>query len=130
MQRAGRWLPWIAAGIWAGVIFYFSSLHHASLSDIPMWDWITRKAAHLFVFAVLALLMTSAASAFKLPRPAVVGFLIAAAYGGLDEFHQSFVVGRSPLITDVLIDATGALIGVAAWWYLSRRRERARRDSG
>jgi VanZ family protein len=127
VRAASRWLPWIAALGWAGVIFYFSSLQHASLSDAPMWDWVTRKMAHLFVFAVLAFLMGSAASAFRLPRPALIGFLIAAVYGALDELHQGFVVGRSPLVTDVLIDAIGALIGVTAWWYLDRRRRGAER---
>jgi VanZ family protein len=33
-----------------------------------------------------------------------------------DEFHQSFVPGRSATITDVMVDSTGALIA----WLLFR----------
>lgn len=32
-------------------------------------------------------------------------------YAILDEFHQSFVPGRTPLVKDVLIDTSGAILG-------------------
>ena len=38
------------------------------------------------------------------------GFCIT--FAGLDEFHQSFVAGRSPQKRDVVIDSCGVLIGV------------------
>ena len=38
------------------------------------------------------------------------GFCIA--FAGLDEYHQSFVAGRSPQKRDVFIDSCGVLIGV------------------
>jgi len=57
-----------------------------------------------------------------------MGLLAAALYGVSDEVHQSFVVGRSPLATDVLIDTLGALLGVLAWrWLVSRRSKDLRR---
>ena len=72
--------------------------------------------------------VATAVNEFGLPRPALVGFLIAAAYGASDEVHQAFVPGRSPMPTDVLIDATGAFIGVSVWWYLGRRRTRSQHE--
>lgn len=124
MERARRWSPVVAAVGWAGMIFYFSSLNHAVLIEGPIWDFITRKAAHVFVFGVEAALVATAAAAFLLPRPALIGLAVAVAYGAVDEFHQGFVAGRSAAVTDVLIDSVGALIGVATWSYLARRQGR------
>lgn len=39
--------------------------------------------------------------------------LMALAYGTFDEWHQSWVPGRSPQATDVMVDVVGALIGAA-----------------
>jgi VanZ family protein len=39
--------------------------------------------------------------------------LIATAYGAIDEFHQSFVPGRSSTVADGIADAAGAALG--AW---------------
>jgi VanZ family protein len=33
-------------------------------------------------------------------------------FAGLDEYHQSFVAGRSPQKRDVLIDSCGVILGV------------------
>ncbi len=42
----------------------------------------------------------------------VGSLLVAIGYGLLDEFHQSFVPGRSSTLADVGLDAMGALVGV------------------
>ena len=33
--------------------------------------------------------------------------VLVAGYASLDEFHQSFVPGRTPAVSDVLLDTTG-----------------------
>ena len=38
--------------------------------------------------------------------------IICVGFAGLDEYHQSFVAGRSPGIRDVGFDSLGALIGI------------------
>lgn len=38
--------------------------------------------------------------------------LITLGYGVFDEFHQSFVPGRYASLTDLLLNLTGALVGV------------------
>ena len=35
--------------------------------------------------------------------------------GGIDEFHQQLTGGRTPLVGDVLIDGSGALIGIVLY---------------
>ena len=43
-------------------------------------------------------------------------------YGVSDEWHQSFVPGRNPSISDLLADAMGVLMGYAfTYWLLSKR---------
>ena len=41
-------------------------------------------------------------------------------HGGLDEYHQSFVPGRSASAMDVLVDSVGVTLGLAFAWYAVR----------
>lgn len=41
--------------------------------------------------------------------------IIAAAYAGLDEYHQSFVPGRTAELKDVFIDSLGIIAGVGVY---------------
>lgn len=73
-----------------------------------------RKLAHMTEYAILALCIS-----FPLYVYGVRGFLLflfaglfCVAFACTDEFHQSFVAGRGPSKKDVLIDSTGALIGI------------------
>ncbi len=43
---------------------------------------------------------------------AVVSWLVATGYAGLDEFHQMITGGRTPLFQDVMLDAMGALTAI------------------
>ena len=44
--------------------------------------------------------------------PAVLAWLCATGYAGLDEFHQMLTGGRTPLFQDVALDSCGALTAV------------------
>lgn len=49
-------------------------------------------------------------------------WLLAILYAFTDEFHQSFIPGRTPWLVDIAIDGVGALIGLlAAHLYRSRK---------
>lgn len=64
-------------------------------------------------------------------RHAAGAFLISAAYAVTDEVHQSFVPGRGGAVTDVLIDASGAALGiVAVVWWRARGRHRQAHEHG
>jgi VanZ family protein len=49
-------------------------------------------------------------------RQALVGFVIAAAYGATDEWHQSFVAGRTADIADWYSDSIGSASALVACW--------------
>ena len=54
---------------------------------------------------------------------ALLLWIVAVCYGISDEFHQSFVSGRTSSIADLLADAVGALAGISGSWLLLRPRQ-------
>ena len=76
-------------------------------------EHIIRKLAHFTIYTILGLLLMCLAETFdftnkkRLLLSVLIGFL----YACLDEFHQSFTPGRTPLFTDVLIDTLGVIVG-------------------
>ena len=77
-------------------------------------EYYVRKAAHFSEFAVLAITLAIPFYVYRIRgwKLFALTLLICAAYAGLDEFHQSFVSGRSPMARDVLIDTSGSLLGI------------------
>jgi VanZ family protein len=77
---------------------------------------LMRKSAHFIAYLVLGFLVShamknedSTATAWKRRGTSL---LLCVAYAISDEFHQVFVPGRGPLLKDVLIDGSGAALGV------------------
>ena len=96
-------------------------------SGLGVWDMILRKLAHAGVFGSLALLWWWALSP-STRRPAAVAAAVSVAYAIVDEYHQTYVEGRSGSAVDVVIDASGVI--VAALFvkrYAGWRRTRAGR---
>lgn len=71
---------------------------------------LLRKAAHFTEFACLGLLLTWLFFMLQKPRllAVAVAFLVACA----DETIQRFVPDRGPAFKDVLIDTSGAIVGM------------------
>ena len=78
------------------------------------------KQAHAFTYGVLAVLCLMGLTGWRWRRVAgaslLGAFVIAVVYGVSDEFHQSFVPGRSPDVADVVADAAGAALALTAAW--------------
>lgn len=100
-------------------------------------DYPVRKAAHATEYGILCILLTLTLSGFaaagkQLPLPVFgMAWIIAVLYAASDEFHQLFVFGRSGRLTDVLIDACGAALGLLLFYlgrlFLSPAAQRASR---
>ena len=75
-----------------------------------------RKMAHMFEYAILALLAYISFSNY------VISIIIVFANGAVDELHQLFIPGRAGRFTDVLIDTTGGLIMLALIWLFNKIR--------
>lgn len=91
----------------------------ASEEAVALIHAAVRKVAHVTEYAVLGLLVFRALDAPARPRVQTVAWSLAvsAAYAGLDELHQTWVPSRTGAVLDVVIDASGAALGVAfrAW---------------
>jgi VanZ family protein len=112
----GYWLPPLA---WMGLVFFLSAQPKLPTPPAPMLDVMLKKGAHFGAYAILAFLWWRALSRAGMGGRAALGlaFAIAVLYGMSDEFHQSFVPGRRPSPSDVLIDSLGAAValGVVGW---------------
>ena len=105
------WLPAIA---WAGLIFVFSAQPNLRFVPDAGLDFLVRKAGHMGIFGVLALLAWRGLAVItSWQRPWAWALALAVLYAMTDEFHQGFVAGRHPSPVDVGIDAAGALIAIA-----------------
>jgi VanZ family protein len=126
---AGWFARWGPALAWAVVISLFSTGLFTSENTgriiIPVLHWlfpslppqtlalvhhIIRKCAHFTEYFILSLLILRGIRAGRHGVRlawAVLAILLVAGYASLDELHQRFVPGRTPAVTDVLIDTSG-----------------------
>lgn len=78
-----------------------------------------RKAAHFSEYALLAVLWVAPLGFFsgiKGKKRLIITFFICVLYAVFDELHQLFVPGRDGNIRDVLIDTSGAVMGLLLWY--------------
>ncbi|MDD5655656.1 MAG: VanZ family protein [Elusimicrobia bacterium] len=107
MYKIRLWLP-VAA--WCLLIFALSAV--PNLDSGLEFDYPLRKAAHMAEYAVLFLLLrralrgTCAETAFW----SWAAGLLTVLYAMSDEYHQTFVPGRSGRWSDVAVDAAGAAL--------------------
>ncbi len=73
-------------------------------------NFVIRKFAHLSAFGVLAVLVWKALVPHRFAYIGAWSFAVL--YAATDEWHQSFEPGRTALVSDVLIDATGAALAL------------------
>ncbi len=76
---------------------------------------IVRKTAHFAEYAVLGFLLTSVCKSFylKTNHTIPISFLTGTLYAVSDEIHQYFVPGRSCQLSDILLDSSGVICGIA-----------------
>lgn len=132
-------IPWTPVILWMAMIFLFSHQPATESSDLSsgitktIADIITsaapdiklnqeslhffiRKCAHFGVYMILGLLVANGLSHNNMSRSKLIllAFLICGFYAISDEIHQLYVPGRSGQVSDVLIDSSGALVGILA----------------
>ena len=114
---------WLAIAGWMALIFFLSSQPQLPSPPDPLADLLFKKGAHFTVYAVLAVLFRRALPAGR--RIWTLPWVLTVLYAASDEWHQSFVPGRHPQVTDVLIDASGAAAGLLIFWWRQRRKAEA-----
>ncbi|MCM8796361.1 MAG: VanZ family protein [Candidatus Omnitrophica bacterium] len=101
---------WLIVIMWMAVIFCFSSVPGKNTPSIfPFQDIVF----HFFIYAFLGLSFVCALKnsfpRISLPIGITLTVLFGFLYGISDEWHQSFVPGRTVSVFDVLVDTLGSL---------------------
>lgn len=110
---------WLPPVLWMGMIFFLSSFHKLQASTVGWQDFITRKTAHFIEYAVLYVLFyrglknTSKLSSSKI---LFIAFILTVFYSITDEYHQTFVSGRTGKPFDIGIDTLGTSFGLLFIW--------------
>ena len=75
---------------------------------------VIRKIAHFSIYTAVGLLLMALISTFEMKEKnrIIISLIIGIIYACSDEIHQSFVPERSPMITDVMIDTMGVMLGI------------------
>lgn len=83
-------------------------------------NYLVRRGAHALEYIVLAILIANVFWQFGIRNKNVIIYVlfIALFYAVLDEFHQSFVKGRTSEVGDILLDFSGAIFGTITWYTL------------
>ncbi len=110
MRRAA--VAFLPAAIYAGILFALSAQANP-FPFLPPEFLLQDKILHALAYAVLgALLVHGFLGVGCSPRRALLlAVALASFYGATDEFHQSFVPGRSPDPLDWVADTLGAALG-------------------
>ena len=116
-------VAWGPAGGWAGVLFLLSEVHGAPRI---VWFALHDKLVHFGLYFVLGAALAWGQRKSPFPVSHVVALLAGVAYGAVDEWHQSFVPGRMPSMSDFYVDVLGLsvayLLVQASWKAVSRLR--------
>jgi VanZ family protein len=88
------------------VIFYFSSRSTAGIGVVGFNRFLLLKTFHLIEYAALAAFFYFGFKKYK------YSIISAYLYALTDEFHQTFISGRSGKVTDTFIDLAGILLGL------------------
>jgi VanZ family protein len=151
-----RWLSrWWPAIVWAIVISGFSTgaftSENTSRIIVPILHWlfptaspntlflmhhVIRKSAHFVEYFVLSLLILRGIRGGRREMRLAwifAAIVVVAGYASLDEFHQSFVPGRTAAVSDVLLDTTGgaaaqAIAALVLLWGHVRGKQRDERE--
>jgi VanZ family protein len=122
-QNTQRLIDWVVSLLWGD----------DGKPSIRTTNFLVRKFAHFFEYAVLAALLFRAFRAESRIRWrlswAGYSFSIVVIWALLDEFHQSFTKFRGSSIYDSLIDSAGGLCSlslIALYAYLRRRKRDSR----
>ena len=105
---------WGPAVLQMAVIFGFSATPDIGRLPYGISDLSGHFAGYVLLGALVVRAVAGGRWAGVTSSAAARAWLISAAYGVSDEFHQSFVRGRSPSTSDWVADAAGAAVAIVA----------------
>ena len=110
--------------VWAVFIYAVSLLPVHEIDTVSRFEFPgADKIAHLFVYAILGLLILRGWHREKMPPLDLHAFVFAlcVVFGFTVELHQGLTAYRSFEAGDLVADAAGALLGLVAWHVMMLR---------
>ena len=123
-RRVRRIATWVLVAAWAGVIFWFSTRPG---SQIPSGYSDQGHLGEYLIFGVL--LYTAVRTDLTRSQAFSIAIIAASLYGMTDEFHQHFVVMRTPDVVDWGVDTIGATLGTLLALAATRASTQSRRKA-
>ncbi|MGN1029825.1 MAG: VanZ family protein [Bacilli bacterium] len=132
-------IKWLMLLVWMLVIFLFSNQPHSgettksiieqimpnikTNSLLDMINFIVRKSAHITEYFILALLTISLLKEYTKKQSVILvsSLIFCFIYALTDEFHQSFIPGRSSLFRDILIDTSGSVLSLVSYYLYQKK---------
>lgn len=97
------------------VVSLIEKITHKDLDEkriVKTWNYPVRKIAHFTIFFILGVFMYLFISTFDIPHRMIISIVLCLICAILDESHQIFSPGRTPLLLDILIDLSGSIVGI------------------
>jgi len=99
-----KYLKYSPVIIWMSFIFFLSAGQTSAITGTNVERFLILKSFHLIEYAILFICFKIAGYSSK------QSLLFSYIYALSDEFHQSFVPGRTGLLRDTLIDLFGSTL--------------------
>jgi VanZ family protein len=118
---SGSWEWWIPAAIYALFIFSLSMRSYPEARaafSTGLFHPIEYTTLGIFLACVWHRVLKVKGTRFFLIAVQMSGILFAIS----DEFHQAFIPGRTPRVTDVLIDSFSVALGCGLFWIAGHAR--------
>lgn len=106
-----RWMPVV---LWCALIFFLSSQPILPGPEDVNLDFLVKKLGHITVYGILFFFVHRALGRQSTHRTAQ-SVVLCVLYAISDEYHQSFVPGRTPMLRDIGFDITGMFL---SWVFL------------
>jgi len=98
--------------LWMIFIFYLSAQPVLPGPSIVWADFFFKKMAHMFVYAVLYILWFRVINQNKAKKQFLIPLVLTMVFAISDEFHQSFVSGRTATLRDLGFDLYGTCVAL------------------
>ena len=83
-----------------------------------------RKCTHFTVYLVLAILLLNALTKTNIKNKYFLTLIICFIYALTDEYHQTFITGRTGQFIDVIIDTLGSSLGIIIYRKLTTKKQK------
>lgn len=112
-SRSKKISAWVSVLAWMIIIFSLSAMEGSASQGYSLFYFLERKTFHVIEYFILSsLLYLAYLQSFFWKKAIWLSALCALLYASSDEWHQTFVFGRTGLPRDVLIDTVGILLAV------------------